>query len=135
MAFAYKGNDAVWWYKSTDEFPFVSGFAGVVISWFLSPIASGLAAFILFGLVRTFVLRSQNPFERSVRVYPVATAFCITIVTLFMLMKGIKSSSEVAELDMGVKFGISCAVGVGATIMLIPLFIVLRKRALEGRMR
>ena len=36
-----------------------------MVSWFVSPICSGIIVFILFGLLRTFVLRSKHSFQRA----------------------------------------------------------------------
>merc|ERR1711998_114903 len=133
MAIAAHGSQAVIWTKPVDEFPFTKGFAGVVISWFLSPVASGILAIIFFGFVRTFILRSSKPFERAVLVYPVLVAGCLTIVTLFMLMKGIKSSPEIKEMAVETKVGISFAVGTGVSILLIPAYMMCKKRIVEGK--
>jgi len=133
MAIAAKGSDAVIWSKKTDDFPFVKGFAGIVISWFLSPITSGILAFIFFFLIRTFILRSANPFNRSVYVYPFLVMSCLTIVILFMLMKGIKSSKEITDMEISTKVGISFGVGAGVAIALIPAYMICKKRIIEGK--
>lgn len=36
-----------------------------MVSWFVSPICSAIIVFILFGLLRTFVLRSKHSFQRA----------------------------------------------------------------------
>ena len=42
-----------------------AGISSIVASWFISPICSGIIVFILFGLLRTFVLRSDHSFTRA----------------------------------------------------------------------
>ena len=133
MAIATRGGDAVIWTKPTTDFPFTKGFAGVVISWFLSPIASGTVALILFAGIRTFVLRSPKPFDRSVMIYPLLVAFCVAIITLFMLMKGIKSSADVKNLSVPIKIAISAGVGVAVGVLFIPAYMVCKKRIVEGK--
>ena len=133
MSIAARGSQAVVWSKSSSKFPFVKGFAGVVISWFLSPIASGLIAMCFFFTIRKFVLRSDKPFDRAVLIYPILVASCVTIVTLFMLMKGIKSSSDLKKMEIGTKTGIAFAVGCGVAIVLIPVYFHLKKRILDGK--
>ena len=133
MAIATRGSAAVIWTKPTTDFPFTKGFAGVVISWFLSPIASGTVALILFAGIRTFVLRSPKPFDRSVMIYPLLVAFCVAIITLFMLMKGIKSSADVKNLSVPIKIAISAGVGVAVGVLFIPAYMVCKKRIVEGK--
>ncbi len=47
-----------------------AGISSIVASWFISPICSGIIVFILFGLLRTFVLRSPHSFTRAFYVRP-----------------------------------------------------------------
>ena len=42
-----------------------AGISSIVVSWFVSPICSAIIVFILFGLLRTFVLRSKHSFQRA----------------------------------------------------------------------
>jgi len=137
MAIAAHGSSAVIWYKDPDpdkDKPLPGGFFGVVLSWFISPVFSGVLAVLLFFLVR-LVLRSKNPFQNAVRIYPVLVLSCITIITMFMLMKGFKSESfeELTELEVGVKIGISLGVGAGVAILFIPAYMYCKKRIEDGK--
>ncbi len=122
MALAARGVHAIHWYKPTDTFPFAGGFVGVVISWVLSPFASAIVASFIFWCIRKFVLRSNNPFQRSITVYPVFVCLCVTIISMFMLMKGIKSSSSIKGLNIWIKLGISFGIGFISSILLIPMY-------------
>merc|ERR1719487_418593 len=137
MAIAAHGSDAVVWYKDPDpdkDKPLPGGFFGVVLSWFISPILSGCFSAILFFFVR-LVLRSKSPFQNSVKLYPLLVFFCVTIITLFMLMKGIKTKEfeSVTDLDTGVKVGISFGVGAGVALLFIPAYMFCRKRIEDGK--
>ena len=44
---------------------FCPGFVPVVLSWIVSPILSGIIVAIMYGLIRTFVLRSKHSFTRA----------------------------------------------------------------------
>ena len=55
MAMALKGADCVIWYKPVETFPYVGGVGGIVMSWFLSPLFSGLIAAGVFGVTRIYV--------------------------------------------------------------------------------
>lgn len=79
MAMAYRGSDCVVWYEKAEGFPFLTGISSIVASWVLSPVLSGVLAVMLFVSVRTFVLRSENCFERSFWVYPVLVCGTIAV--------------------------------------------------------
>jgi sodium-dependent phosphate transporter len=134
MAIAARGSDAVVWFKDPDppDKPLPGGFFGVVLSWFLSPICSGVLAALFFLFVRT-VLRSKNAFQNSVRVYPLLVFACVTIITLFMLMKGIKSNKDIKAMEVETKVGISFAVGAGVAVCAIPLYMMCKKNIEEGK--
>merc|ERR1719197_1069604 len=134
MAIAAFGNDAVKWAPPSDSFPFVKGFASVVLSWVFSPVLSGIAAMILFFTIRKVVLRSAKPFDRAVLIYPLCVMGCVTIITWFMLVKGIKSSAEIKSLEIGTQIGISFGVGAGVAIVCIPLYMTCKKRIVDGKM-
>jgi len=136
MAIALRGADAVTWYKdpSPPDKPLPGGFFGVVLSWFLSPILSGTIAVTFFFCVRC-VLRSKQPFNNSVKIYPVLVFFCVTIITLFMLMKGIKSIPEVKAMDVPVKVGVAFGVGAGVAILFIPAYMMCKARISSGKFK
>jgi len=110
------------------------GFFGVVLSWFISPVFSGVIACIIFFIVR-LILRSKNPFQNSVRVYPALVFFCTTVFTLFMLMKGIKSDENVKDMEVPTKVGVSFAVGAGVALLAIPLYFKCKARISSGQFK
>lgn len=133
MSIAGRGANAVFWATPSSTFPFVKGFGSVALSWLFSPILSGIASMALFWLLRKFVLRSSNPFDRSVIVYPACVALCVTIITWFMLVKGIKSVNITDSVGDGGVIGISFGVGVGVALLCIPLYMTCKKRIIDGK--
>lgn len=79
MAMAYRGADCVDWYTESSKFPFVKGIAGIVASWVLSPVFSGIISVALFLSVRHFVLRSENAYNRAFWVYPLLVTATISV--------------------------------------------------------
>ena len=59
-----KGSSAIHWEKVWE----------IVISWFTSPVLSGILSFLLFLFVRNVILRAKNSFERSLKFYPILVA-------------------------------------------------------------
>lgn len=133
MAIAARGGDAVVWSKDKDDFPYVGGFAGVVCSWFISPVFSGILAAGIFWIIRRVVLRAERPFERAVRVYPVLVCVCVWIVVTFLLSKGIKSSSEIKKLDAGWKVLIGFLCGLVVAVAMLPVYSYLKERIESGK--
>jgi phosphate/sulfate permease len=60
FSLVFAGAKGVNWNKKTPDFPYVSGFVPVVMSWFISPVAAALVSGIIFLIIRTLVLRRQN---------------------------------------------------------------------------
>ena len=57
------------------------------LSWLFSPFFAGGIAFLLFLLIRTFVLRSTNAYHRSIVLLPLFTFATFWIVTFFIIAK------------------------------------------------
>lgn len=76
------------WSESKDDFPFFTGVTAIVASWFISPVLSGICAATLFLIVRYFVLRRENAFDRAFIVYPILVFLTVLINSFFILFKG-----------------------------------------------
>ncbi|XP_028370526.1 sodium-dependent phosphate transporter 1 [Phyllostomus discolor] len=70
-----KGQDGVKW----------SELVKIVLSWFVSPLLSGIMSGILFFLVRAFILRKADPVPNGLRALPVFYA-CTVGINLFSIM-------------------------------------------------
>ncbi|XP_036992091.2 sodium-dependent phosphate transporter 1 [Artibeus jamaicensis] len=70
-----KGQDGVKW----------SELVKIVLSWFISPLLSGIMSGILFFLVRAFILRKADPVPNGLRALPVFYA-CTIGINLFSIM-------------------------------------------------
>ncbi|XP_034617501.1 sodium-dependent phosphate transporter 1 [Trachemys scripta elegans] len=57
----------------------------IVLSWFISPLLSGIMSAILFFLVRMFILRKADPVPNGLRALPVFYA-CTIGINLFSIM-------------------------------------------------
>ena len=152
MTIAAKGTDCVVWYKEIDVDSgkyLPGGIVGIVLSWVFSPLLSGIVAVTLFWTIRKFVLRSNLPFVRSIRIYPFLVWGAVTINSFFIISKGISKKicpskyniwicdgwdanlpngaevpKEIApgKVNAAIAFGFSVGIGIFATISLIPLY-------------
>lgn len=80
------GMDAVHWSKV----------GSIVMSWVISPLTSGIIAFLLFQSVQVLILRADDPLKmakRYVPFYMFLTAFFLTLVTI---KKGLKHVSDLS---------------------------------------
>ncbi|MBL4660362.1 MAG: inorganic phosphate transporter [Alcanivoracaceae bacterium] len=78
------GMDAVNWGKV----------GSIVMSWVVSPLTSGIIAFLLFQSVQVLILRTENPLKKAkqyVPIYIFLTAFFLTLLTI---KKGLKHVSD-----------------------------------------
>ena len=94
FSFVFKGADGVNWYKAINEFPYVSGMVPIVISWFTSPVLTGVCCMIIYGLTRRFVIKSKNAAQRSLYLLPFIVLCTFFIEAFFIITKGAKSKLE-----------------------------------------
>ena len=106
------GLDAVMWSKV----------GTIVMSWVVSPVISGILAFILFRSVQKFILNTENPIasaKKYVPIYIFATGFMIALVTLFKGLKHIGLEFSAAQ-----SYGIAFVVGL--LVMASGIFFISR---------
>ena len=62
----------------------------IVASWFISPIAGGLMAFIIFKIISKMILGREQPVKAAIKVTPYIVFFLAMVVTLATIYKGFK---------------------------------------------
>jgi phosphate/sulfate permease len=108
-------------------FPPYKGVLIIVLSWFFSPILTGVASAILFIISRNLVLRSVNAYKRSFMVLPPMAFLTFWVNIYFVLTKGAaKTISKDAEGWTTVKaawISAACAAGVSffSVLVVVPL--------------
>ena len=120
MAMTLKGSDCVIWYKPVETFPYMGGVSGIVLSWFISPIFSGIIAAFIFGCVRRCVLRKSFTSHRLNIVYPILIGSTLTINTFFIIYKGAKGLG-LHKTPLDVAFGVAFGIGILSAIVTLPL--------------
>jgi len=86
----------------------------IFISWVAAPAITGIIGFIFFFLVKKFVLKSANPFDRSAMTYSLVIFITLTINIFFVLHKGLKKF----KIDTGIKL----AIAFGSSFVIAVLF-------------
>jgi sodium-dependent phosphate transporter len=78
FSLAYSGSGAIVW----------SGILKIVLSWFLSPVISGIFALAFYSLLKRQVFLKENGFERTIYIFPLLTFFTFLISSFFIIYKG-----------------------------------------------
>ena len=60
----------------------------IVASWIISPVIAGTFAFILFYLVKKYAFNTSQPYQMTLRIFPVLTFFTFLINGFFIFYKG-----------------------------------------------
>jgi len=81
----------------------------ITASWVVSPIVGGLVAFVLFSLVRRFILQNPDPGTTAQRSAPAMVAVLTSGLALVVLFKGLKN----VDLNLQWYQSLSFAVGLG----------------------
>ena len=137
MALSVTPDDCVVWYKEKDDWPYVGGVSGIVLSWVVAPMLSYGFAAVLFLTVRQFVLRADNSFQRAFYVYPILVFVTTFTLTLFIIFKGAKGKDLADDLGDTEEeqdgYGALVAVIVAAVIVavFVPVGLPILRRRIE----
>ena len=131
MTMALKGPKCVIWYEEKDTFPYIGGVSGIVLSWIISPVFSGIIASSIFSILRSGFLRKKNSFSISIYVFPIIVGSCVTLNTFYIIYKGAKGIGlHDTSLDESCLW--SFGLGVGGAIATIP-WILRSKNRIESQ--
>jgi len=126
MTIALAGTECVIWYKQVDSFPYVGGVIGIVMSWVISPLFSGLLSSLLFALVRSQVLRYSYESKRLNYIYPLLVGGTLVINSFFIIYKGAKGLG-LHNIEAASAIGISITIGSIGALLTIPFVPKIRK--------
>jgi len=119
-----------------DNFPWLDGVAEIVVSWILSPFASGICAAILYSVTKYGILIWEDKSYLLAKIaFPIIVAFTAGVNTVFWIVKGTKGrpkrfrtsryvrESKDGDLDSSVILGcyVALACGAFAAMLLIPI--------------
>jgi phosphate/sulfate permease len=87
FALIWGGASAVQWATPDPaSFPPFKGVVPIILSWFFSPVLTGIAAALIFFVLRTLVLRRKNAYNMSFWVLPPAV-LVTTFINIFFVCK------------------------------------------------
>ncbi len=99
MTLMTRSTRCVIWNKDPDNmafenFPWTGGVAQIVISWVLSPVASGVCAAALYAVVRYGIFAWENCYLRARIAFPLVVFFTVTVNVTYFIVKGAKGQAE-----------------------------------------
>jgi len=103
----------------------------IVASWFISPTMSCVVGFVLYSVIRFFVLKHDDSFRRAKIAAPILIFLMTFIVAMFTIYKGAKGIG-LHKTGAGVAIGSSVAISAVAGVISIP-FIKWWSGKLEAR--
>ena len=113
FSLAYSGSDGVDW----------EAIGFIVLSWIASPFIAGIIAFVVFSTIQKFVFQTDNPFDRTLLLFPILTFFTFFINVLFIIYKG-TPNLDLDELELWKCLLTSLAIGLitalGAQFIYLP---------------
>ena len=96
------------------------GVVPIVASWVISPLLSGIVAFMIFISVHKLILNTDDPFTNAKRYVPLYMFAVGFVVTLMTLTKGLKH----VGLDISNFQGFLLAIAIGVAIMLLGMVLI-----------
>ena len=119
MTIAIKGSNCVIWYKALDTFPYIGGVFGMVLSWFISPVLSGLISSILYSIIRVTILRKKYEDKYIYYGFPLLVGITMLLNSFFIFYKGAKGIG-LDDTPLGTVIGISFGIGILSGLLTIP---------------
>lgn len=93
----------------------------IFVSWAAAPLITGIFGAIFFWFIRKFILRAEDPYTRSKKVYPVTIFLAIGLDLFMVLYKAGKNNPQIKE--WGLKFQLPVAFGASAVLAILFHFL------------
>lgn len=123
VGLTFRGSKAVVWLSKGSGLDRLAGVVGVVLSWIISPLLSGILGVLVFLLVRHTVLRTNNPVRNGFIFLPFFYGLTVAIVLFFIIYKGSPKLKLGDRFTVGQAIGI--AVGSGAVVALLAWWLII----------
>uniref|UniRef100_A0A915A0X4 Phosphate transporter n=1 Tax=Parascaris univalens TaxID=6257 RepID=A0A915A0X4_PARUN len=104
---------------------------GIIASWFVSPILSGLVSSILYIIVDFSVLRRSNPFLSGLIALPIFYWFCIAFNVFAVSYQGSKLL-HLSNIPLWVSITISCVIATICAVAIHFIVVPYLKKSAEG---
>lgn len=116
MVMISRGTGCIVWQSSN----FAKGVFGILLSWLISPILSGLISSSLYGILRCYVLTKNDSHRRARLIFPLLVFFTVLINTFFIIYKGAKGLN-LHKMDIWMSIVISIGSATFFTLIATPI--------------
>jgi len=89
----------------------------IIISWVASPLITGIAAAFFFWVTRRFILLSEAPYTRAVKLYPLIIFLAIGLDLFMVFYKAGKNNDQIKE--WGYKFMVPAGFGISLFLAIV----------------
>lgn len=101
---------------------------GIVGSWVVTPVISGLLAFLIFQSAQKLIFDTDNPLKNAKRYVPMYMGFGGFILSLVTILKGLKHIG----LNLGATEGILLAIVIGVLVSVVGIVAISRLKIDES---
>ena len=101
FSLVYSGTEAVVWDK----------IGMIVLSWFASPLLSGILTITLFTVLRAYALKNEHSLRQTFKLMPFVVGLTVAVNVFFIVYKGTPALG-LKDLDVGEGIGYSLGAGV-----------------------
>ena len=127
----FDGKDSVsWGFEAAGEGK-LEGFFKIMISWVISPVASGGIALILYLIFKYLILKSEKSYERTLLIFPLLTFVTFFMNTFFIIYKG-SPQLKLDEIPDWIAGLSATIVGLTAASLSWFIFVPYKKRRIEA---
>ena len=126
MTIVIAGGECVIWYKYVDNFPYIGGVSGIVLSWFISPVFSAIISSSIFLSLRSFVLRKPYTSNHVIIFYPCLVSITLLINCFFIIYKGAKGIG-LDKLSLLESIGYSLGISIFGGLVSVPIVHYIKK--------
>jgi PiT family inorganic phosphate transporter len=102
----------------------------IVASWFISPLAGGILAFVIFRLISRYILTAERPALAARKGVPVCVFFTFGVIILAIIYKGLKN----LHLDLSAPMAILLSITGGLIAAGISALLIRRNRNCNGEL-
>jgi len=120
FSLAYRGSEAIVWDK----------IGLIVASWVVSPILAGSFSYGSFLIIKKYVFESPNPFDNTMKIFPVLTFITFFINSLFIIYKG-SPQLDLDDIPIWKCILISFGIGTGTSLISWYYYLPYAKRRVE----
>lgn len=112
----FRRNGVLWITTDPNSIPPYKGIVPIVITWFFAPVVTGVASGSIYLITRTFILRTENSYNRAYYLLPIFVFGTTWINIYFVFTKGAKKTFQEQGTGTGDDWSDSKAAWIAAVI-------------------